>query len=188
MDADYLFYMKSIATYAPAFLRYNNSVLARVLRNLYYCRTGYLDWEYNEIFFMKFPTVISDYLLLTGGSGYKADLIHLVTDDQESCVLTDSTILDNMWYATGGIYKKDIYSCGGSLARAGAASVESYNCAIYSNEPDTKPIVIPLRQSRIKASSAILEDKIYIVGKYNLGGVNRKICSISFAKLAFEIF
>ena len=114
---------------------------------------------------MKFPTVISDYLLLTGGSGYKADLIHLVTDDQESCVLADSTILDNTWYANGGIYKKDIYSCGGSLARAGAASVESYNCKIYSNEPNTEPIVIPLRQSRIKASSAIFEDKIYIVGK-----------------------
>ena len=31
MGADYSFYMKSIATYAPAFLRYNNSVLAIVL-------------------------------------------------------------------------------------------------------------------------------------------------------------
>ena len=30
MDADYLFYVISIATYAPPFLRYNNSVLARV--------------------------------------------------------------------------------------------------------------------------------------------------------------
>ena len=30
MGADYLFYVKSIATYAPAFFGYNNSVLARV--------------------------------------------------------------------------------------------------------------------------------------------------------------
>ena len=30
MGADYSFYVKSIATYAPAFLRHNNSVLARV--------------------------------------------------------------------------------------------------------------------------------------------------------------
>ena len=30
MGADYTFYVKSIATYAPAFLAYNNSVLARV--------------------------------------------------------------------------------------------------------------------------------------------------------------
>ena len=29
MDADYSFYVKFIATYASAFLRYNNSVLAR---------------------------------------------------------------------------------------------------------------------------------------------------------------
>ena len=31
---DYSFYVKSIATYAPAFLAYNNSVLARVMRTL----------------------------------------------------------------------------------------------------------------------------------------------------------
>ena len=31
MGADYSFYVKSIATYAPAFLRHNNSVLARVI-------------------------------------------------------------------------------------------------------------------------------------------------------------
>ena len=31
MDADYSFYVKSVATYAPAFLVYNNSVLARVV-------------------------------------------------------------------------------------------------------------------------------------------------------------
>ena len=30
MGADYSFYVKSIATHAPAFLGYNNSVLARV--------------------------------------------------------------------------------------------------------------------------------------------------------------
>ena len=30
MGADFSFYVKSIATYAPAFLVYNNSVLARV--------------------------------------------------------------------------------------------------------------------------------------------------------------
>ena len=30
MGADYSFYVKSIATYAPVFLEYNNSVLARV--------------------------------------------------------------------------------------------------------------------------------------------------------------
>ena len=30
MGADYSFYVKFIATYAPAFLGYNNSVLARV--------------------------------------------------------------------------------------------------------------------------------------------------------------
>ena len=35
MGADYSYYVKSIATYAPAFLRHNNSVLARV-RNLDY--------------------------------------------------------------------------------------------------------------------------------------------------------
>ena len=32
MGADYSFYMKSIATYAPAFLKYNNSVLAIVVQ------------------------------------------------------------------------------------------------------------------------------------------------------------
>ena len=32
MGADYSFYVKSIATYAPAFLGHNNSVLARVLK------------------------------------------------------------------------------------------------------------------------------------------------------------
>ena len=31
MGANYSFYMKSIAIYAPAFLRYNNSVLASAL-------------------------------------------------------------------------------------------------------------------------------------------------------------
>ena len=31
LGAEYLFYLKSIATYDPAFLGYNNSVLARVL-------------------------------------------------------------------------------------------------------------------------------------------------------------
>ena len=30
MGADYSFYVKSMATYAPAFLGYNNSVLAKV--------------------------------------------------------------------------------------------------------------------------------------------------------------
>ena len=30
LGAEYSFYLKSIATYAPAFLGYNNSVLARV--------------------------------------------------------------------------------------------------------------------------------------------------------------
>ena len=30
MGADYSFYVKSIATFAPAFFGYNNSVLARV--------------------------------------------------------------------------------------------------------------------------------------------------------------
>ena len=40
MGADYSFYVKVIATYAPSFLRYNNSVLAIVvakvlLSNLY---------------------------------------------------------------------------------------------------------------------------------------------------------
>ena len=30
MGADYSFYVESIATYAPAFMGYNNSVLARV--------------------------------------------------------------------------------------------------------------------------------------------------------------
>ena len=30
LGAEYLFYLESIATYAPAFLGYNNSVLARV--------------------------------------------------------------------------------------------------------------------------------------------------------------
>ena len=114
---------------------------------------------------MKFPTDISDYLLLTGGSGYKPDIIH-ITNDKESCDLTDSDILDNTWYATGGIYKKDIYSCGGALRRDGVASVESYNCTIYSNEPKTVPVAIPLRQNRIKASSATLGNNIYIVGKY----------------------
>ena len=37
MGADYLFYVKSIATYAPAFLAYNNSVLARVSGKLHLC-------------------------------------------------------------------------------------------------------------------------------------------------------
>jgi hypothetical protein len=32
MDAEYSFYVKFIAIYAPAFLGYNNSVLARVPR------------------------------------------------------------------------------------------------------------------------------------------------------------
>ena len=32
MGADYSFYVKSIATYAPAFFGYNNSILARVIR------------------------------------------------------------------------------------------------------------------------------------------------------------
>ena len=36
MGADYSFYMKSIAAYALAFLRYNNSVLARVKNKLFY--------------------------------------------------------------------------------------------------------------------------------------------------------
>ena len=35
MGADYSFYVKSTATYAPAFLRYNNSVLARVVYYIY---------------------------------------------------------------------------------------------------------------------------------------------------------
>ena len=34
MGADYSFYVKSIATYAPAFFVYNNSVLARVYGKL----------------------------------------------------------------------------------------------------------------------------------------------------------
>ena len=114
---------------------------------------------------MKFPTDISDYLLLTGGSGNKAEVIHLTTD-QESCVLANPNILDNAWYATGGVYKKDIYSCGGLSARVGVASAISSVCTVYSNEPDKEPVVIPLRQNRIKASSATLNDKIYIVGKF----------------------
>ena len=32
MGADYSFYVKSIATYAPAFLGYNDSVLVRVVK------------------------------------------------------------------------------------------------------------------------------------------------------------
>ena len=35
MGADYSFYVKSIATYAPAFLGYNNSVLARVVSHVH---------------------------------------------------------------------------------------------------------------------------------------------------------
>ena len=41
MGADYSFYVKSIATYAPAFLRHNNSVLARVP---WYPHPKYLFW------------------------------------------------------------------------------------------------------------------------------------------------
>ena len=36
MGAYYSFYMKSIATYAPAFLSYNNLVLARVFTIIQY--------------------------------------------------------------------------------------------------------------------------------------------------------
>ena len=46
MGADYLFYVKSIATYAPAFLGYNNSVLARVM---YVSGTGNVNGKYAEI-------------------------------------------------------------------------------------------------------------------------------------------
>ena len=44
MGADYLFYVKSIANYAPAFFVYNNSVLARVRTkknyNFFYLTVG----------------------------------------------------------------------------------------------------------------------------------------------------
>ena len=44
MGADYSFYVKSIATYAPAFLGYNNSVLARVYgRQMYTDRNNFED-------------------------------------------------------------------------------------------------------------------------------------------------
>ena len=48
MGADYLFYVKSIATYAPAFLAYNNSVLARVGQQTH--RSGI------NVFFFHFAT------------------------------------------------------------------------------------------------------------------------------------
>ena len=47
MDADNSFYVKSIATYAPAFLRHNNSVLARVLV-ISFCRNS--GWMMNKRF------------------------------------------------------------------------------------------------------------------------------------------
>ena len=40
MDADYSFYVKSIATYAPAFLGYNNSVVARVVLTVFWLLTA----------------------------------------------------------------------------------------------------------------------------------------------------
>ena len=42
MDADYSFYVKSIATYAPAFLRYNNSVSARVNQRIIFTHLKFL--------------------------------------------------------------------------------------------------------------------------------------------------
>ena len=116
---------------------------------------------------MKSPTDISDYLLLTGGSRNKPEVIHITTTDpQESCVLKRSDILDDTWYATGGIYENDIYLCGGASARAGGASSKSFKCTVYSNEKDEKPVVIPLGQSRIKAASATLNEELLIVGKF----------------------
>ena len=119
---------------------------------------------------MKSPTDISDYLLLTGGSRNKPEVIHITTTDpQESCVLERSDILDDTWYATGGIYENDIYLCGGASARPGGASSKSQEkeCTVYSNEKDEKPVVIPLRQNRIKAASATSANKeLLIVGKF----------------------
>ena len=42
MDADYSFCVKSIATYVPAFLRSNNSVLARVANKALALRVSHL--------------------------------------------------------------------------------------------------------------------------------------------------
>ena len=47
MGANYSFYVKSIATYAPAFLGYNNSVLARVRGNILVHPKSHLNLEMN---------------------------------------------------------------------------------------------------------------------------------------------
>ena len=53
MDADYSFYVKSIATYAPAFLRHNNSVLARVVSLIsrderFYIQNYHNNWSIDK--------------------------------------------------------------------------------------------------------------------------------------------
>ena len=45
MGADGSFYVKYIAIYAPAFLGYNNSVLARVKR----CQSGPIQFKYRKV-------------------------------------------------------------------------------------------------------------------------------------------
>ena len=59
MGADYSFYMKYIATYAPAFLRYNNSVLARVLlhiKNIFVSKNKILVWKSNGLKIVPYVT------------------------------------------------------------------------------------------------------------------------------------
>ena len=65
MGADYLFYVKSIATPAPAFLRHDILVLARVP-----CVTA-IFYRYRTT---KKPTILAPLLPLTFGVGYQADL------------------------------------------------------------------------------------------------------------------
>ena len=52
LGAEYLFYVKSIATYTPTFLGYNNSVLAIVENllgnNLKHFGPNYIDYSLNE--------------------------------------------------------------------------------------------------------------------------------------------
>ena len=66
MGADYSFYVKSIATYAPAFLRYNNSVLARVFQPIILRPTVFGTQTYKHMYMYDFLIFFGSFSSLIG--------------------------------------------------------------------------------------------------------------------------
>ena len=62
----------------------------------------------------------------------KHQLIH-ITEDDEKCTINNTAIDNSNWYATGGLFDRQIFICGGSPSKTTIPSTSK--CEIFPAEP-----------------------------------------------------